>query len=47
MRAMNVSVVPHVFVVDAAGKIIYSHTSYVPGNEVELFKAIKKSTGKK
>ena len=47
MRALNVSVVPHVFVVDAAGKIIYSHTSYVPGNEVELFKAIKKSTGKK
>lgn len=47
MRAMNVSVVPHVFVVDAAGKIIYSHTSYVPGNEVELFKAIKKSIGKK
>ena len=47
MRAMNVSVVPHVFVVDAAGKIIYSHTSYVPGNEVELFKAIKKCTGKK
>ena len=47
MRAMNVSVVPHVFVIDAAGKIIYSHTSYVPGNEVELFKAIKNSTGKK
>jgi peroxiredoxin len=47
MRAMNVSVVPHVFVVDAKGKIIYSHTSYVPGNELELFEAIKKSQGKK
>ena len=43
MRAMNVSVVPHVFVVDAKGKIVYSHTSYVPGNELELFEAIKKS----
>ena len=43
MRAMNVSVVPHVFVVDAKGKIIYSHTSYVPGNELELFEAIRKS----
>lgn len=43
MRAMNVSVVPHVFVVDAKGKIIYSHTSFVPGNELELFEAIKKS----
>ena len=47
MRAMNVSVVPHVFVLDAAGKIIYSHTSYVPGNELELFQAIKKSVKKK
>lgn len=42
MRAMNVSVVPHVFVVDAKGKVVYSHTSYVPGNELELFQAIKK-----
>jgi peroxiredoxin len=47
MRAMNVSVVPHVFVVDAAGKVVYSHTSYVPGNEPELFDAIKKCSGKK
>ena len=43
MRAMNVSVVPHVFVVDGKGKIVYSHTSYVPGNELERFEAIKKS----
>ena len=42
MRAMNVSVVPHVFVTDGKGKVVYSHTSYVPGNEVELFEAIKK-----
>lgn len=42
MRAMNVSVVPHVFVVDGKGKVVYSHTSYVPGNEIELFEAIKK-----
>lgn len=42
MRAMNVSVVPHVFVVDGNGKIVYSHTSYVPGNELELLEAVKK-----
>lgn len=42
MRAMNVSVVPHVFVLDGKGKVVYSHTSYVPGNELELFDAIKK-----
>ena len=42
MRAMNVSQVPHVFVLDSKGKIVYSHTSYLPGNEAELFQAIKK-----
>ena len=41
MRAMNVSVVPHVFVIDGKGKVVYSHTSYVPGGEVELFEAVK------
>ena len=41
MRATNVSVVPHVFVVDGKGKVVYSHTAYVPGGEVELFEAIK------
>jgi len=42
MRAMNVSQVPHVFVIDGKGKIVYSHTSYLPGNELELLKAVKK-----
>ena len=42
MRAMNVSVVPHVFVLDSKGKVVYSHTSYIPGNEAELLAAIKK-----
>ena len=41
LRAMNVSVVPHVFVVDGKGKVVYSHTAYVPGGEVELFEAVK------
>lgn len=42
MRAMNVSMVPHVFVLDASGKVVYSHTSYSPGSELELLEAIKK-----
>ena len=42
MRAMNVSQVPHVFVLDSKGKVVYSHTSYLPGNEVELIEAVKK-----
>lgn len=41
MRTMNVSVVPHVFVVDGKGKVVYSHTAYVPGGELELFEAVK------
>lgn len=41
MRAMNVSVVPHVFVVDGKGKVVYSHTAYVPGGEMELFEAVR------
>ena len=41
MRAMNVSVVPHVFVIDGKGKVVYSHTAYVPGGELELFEAVK------
>ena len=46
MRAMNVSVVPHVFVIDGKGKIVYSHTSYSPGSELELLEAIKKCSKK-
>ena len=46
MRAMNVTVVPHVFVIDAKGKIVFSHTAYVQGGEVELFEAVKKSVRK-
>ena len=46
MRAMNVSVVPHVFVMDGAGKIVYSHTSYSPGSELELLEAIEKCSKK-
>ena len=46
MRAMNVPVVPHVFVIDAKGKIVFSHTAYVQGGEVELFEAVKKSVRK-
>ena len=43
MRAMNVSMVPHVFVLDAKGKVVFSHTSYIPGNEIEVLEAVKKA----
>lgn len=41
-RAMNVNLTPQVFVTDGNGKIIYSHTGYSQGAELELLKAIKK-----
>ena len=41
-RAMNVSLTPHVFIVDGKGNIVYSHSGYTPGSEQELFWKIKK-----
>ena len=49
-RAMNVSLTPQSFVVDAEGNIIYSHSGYTPGSEQELFDkvvALKKGQKKK
>ena len=40
-RAMNVAMVPHVFVFDKDGKQVYAHTGYKPGDELELVKVIK------
>ena len=33
--------VPHTFLVDGNGKIVYEHNNYVPGDEDELYKKIK------
>lgn len=41
-RAMNVSLTPQAFVVDGEGKIVHSHSGYVPGSEEELFEEILK-----
>lgn len=40
-RAMNVSMVPQVFVFDKNGKQVYTHTGYKPGDEEELIKIIR------
>lgn len=37
-RAMNVQNVPHLFVMDGKGKIVYQHTGYTPGDEEEIRK---------
>lgn len=40
-RLMQVQSIPHVFVINAEGKIVYNHMGYAEGGENELFKAIK------
>jgi len=43
-RAMNVINVPHSFILDKNGKIIWQHNSYSPGDEDEIYKIIKKAS---
>ena len=41
-RAMNVNNVPHTFLVDVEGKIVWSHNSYAEGDEEKLFEHVRK-----
>jgi len=41
-RALNVNTIPHVFVVDGKGKIVYQHAGYYPGSEADLYKIVQK-----
>lgn len=43
-RAMGVNNVPHTFLLDQSGNIVYSHNSFAPGDEEKLFEEIKKLT---
>ncbi len=45
-RAMNVNNVPHTFLIDGKGNIVWQHNNYSPGDEAELLEQIKKLTGK-
>jgi len=40
-RALNVNMVPHVFIFDKDGKQVYSHVGYTPGTEEEYIEKIK------
>lgn len=42
-RAMNVAMVPAVFVLSGDGKIIYQSTGYVDGSESKIIDAIRKN----
>ncbi len=41
-RAMGVNNVPHTFLVDKDGNIVYSHNNYAPGDEEKLYQEILK-----
>ena len=41
-RAMNVQNVPHLFILDGKGKIVYNHTGYTDGGETEIYDIISK-----
>lgn len=41
-RALNVNNVPHTFLVDGNGQIVWQHNSYSEGDEEALFEAVKK-----
>lgn len=40
-RAMNVNMIPHTFLLDGNGKIVYQHTSYYEGLEYEIYDLVK------
>ena len=41
-RAMNVVNVPHTFLINGKGEIVWQHTSYADGSEEELYELVKK-----
>jgi peroxiredoxin len=41
-RAMNVNNVPHTFIIDGKGNIVWQHNSYAEGDEEHLLEALRK-----
>ncbi len=46
-RAMNVNMPPQTFILNGKGEIVWQHVGYEPGNEQELYEAIKKISADK
>lgn len=43
-RAMGVNNVPHTFLINGEGNIVWSHNNYAPGDEEELYEELLKLT---
>lgn len=40
-RAMNVNTVPHTFLLNDKGEIVWQHNAYAPGDEIKLMKLVE------
>lgn len=40
-RAMGVNLVPHTFIINGKGEVVYQHTSFVDGMEWEMYDKLK------
>lgn len=43
-RAMNVVLTPHIFLLNEDGEIVWQKATYIPGDEEEIYKQIKKTS---
>nr|MBA3900969.1 TlpA family protein disulfide reductase [Bacteroidota bacterium] len=41
-RAMNVNNVPHTFLLNGNGEIVWQHNSYSEGDEIKMYELVKK-----
>ncbi|MBX7182829.1 MAG: TlpA family protein disulfide reductase [Bacteroidia bacterium] len=41
-RQLNVNTIPHTFLIDGSGKIVWQHNSYNEGDEEHLFELVRK-----
>jgi thiol-disulfide isomerase/thioredoxin len=41
-RAMNVGPIPHTFLLDGTGKVVFQHTSFAEGDELNLIDMVRK-----
>ena len=41
-RAMNVNMIPHTFILDGDGNVVWQHTSYSEGGELQIIENVRK-----
>lgn len=47
-RALNINQIPHTFIVDGNGNVVWQHVTYTEGSEIDLYNIVKKlSSGQK